>query len=231
MGNRPSFRWQCLMGAKRGVQRGFGWLVSDGLLLRVLEWLPRPHSFRPITPKPTMWANLKDGDLIDYDMGCWWATLVRQIFLDCDSELILNIPLCNSWQSDKLIWHYYPKAFLLYDLHTICLPRIPWLMLDLHRSRTSLFNWRVIWSCNVPSHIRLFDWRTAIGALLSGRVIARHVSSFSMTCGIRGYVEETNVYATLECPLAAQVWQGCHFDTSLWDGHFCTLANCLEKVN
>ncbi|KAJ8423722.1 hypothetical protein Cgig2_010287 [Carnegiea gigantea] len=54
---------------------------------------------------------LKYGDsntqcnLIDYTAACWRESLVRQIFLDCNSELILKIPLCSSWPPDKLTWH------------------------------------------------------------------------------------------------------------------------------
>ncbi|KAJ8430220.1 hypothetical protein Cgig2_009398 [Carnegiea gigantea] len=49
-------------------------------------------------------------DLIDFANGCWNEPLINSIFLPCDTELILKIPLCETWPLDKLIWHYNSSA-------------------------------------------------------------------------------------------------------------------------
>ncbi|KAJ8450340.1 hypothetical protein Cgig2_004797 [Carnegiea gigantea] len=137
-----------------------------------------------------MWANLKVGDLIDYEQGCWRQELVQQIFLNCDAELILNIPFCWATSThDNSLWH-------------------------------------AIWRCTVHPHIHPFEWRAAAGILPSADAVAKRVPGFSMTCSICGHVEEMDTHAILHCPLA----QECDFDAALWDGHFRTLADCLENA-
>ena len=44
--------------------------------------------------------------VVDYAIGSWNESLVREIFLPCDVEAILSIPLCSSWPADKLIRHF-----------------------------------------------------------------------------------------------------------------------------
>ncbi|KAJ8425826.1 hypothetical protein Cgig2_015901 [Carnegiea gigantea] len=36
----------------------------------------------------------------------WYEMLVRQTFLPCDADIIMDIRFCNTWPRDKLIWHY-----------------------------------------------------------------------------------------------------------------------------
>lgn len=60
------------------------------------KWIPRPSTFRIISPCPTNLLNMKGRDLIDPDNGCWREALVKEVFLGCDSEVILKRPLCTS---------------------------------------------------------------------------------------------------------------------------------------
>ncbi|KAJ8441607.1 LOW QUALITY PROTEIN: hypothetical protein Cgig2_023760 [Carnegiea gigantea] len=98
-------------------------LMGDGHSLNIWNdrWLPRPWTFKPMAVRSTPFENHKVSDLIDYANGCWRKSLVRCIFILCDIELILNLPLCESWPSDKIIWHYnsvcgHPEEM---DTHTV----------------------------------------------------------------------------------------------------------------
>ncbi|KAJ8429305.1 hypothetical protein Cgig2_027674 [Carnegiea gigantea] len=118
LGIHPSFTWRSLMDARQVVLCGSRWLVGDGSLLNVWDdrWLSRPLSFKPVTPKPIEWSNIKVSDLIDRDSASWKTELVRQIFLECDIELILSIPLCDSWPTNNLIRHHHPQD--LFSIHS-----------------------------------------------------------------------------------------------------------------
>ncbi|KAJ8450416.1 hypothetical protein Cgig2_002101 [Carnegiea gigantea] len=186
---------------------------GDGHTLNIWDdrWLPRPTSFRPITPKTDAWADLKVSDLIDHTTACWRESLIHQIFLDCDSELIPQIPLCNSWPPDKLTWHYHPQGFF-YVRSTYHM-----LIADSQASTgsSSLRDhsfWRAIWNCSIPPHIKLFAWRAATGILPSALAISRRIPNFSMSYRICGHVEESDIHALLECPIASQIWQDSDFD-------------------
>ncbi|KAJ8451710.1 LOW QUALITY PROTEIN: hypothetical protein Cgig2_018344 [Carnegiea gigantea] len=147
------------------------------------------------------WANLKVCNLIDHDSGCWRTELVHQIFLNCDAELFLSISLCNSWPSDKLIWHYHSQGIFTvrsayHMLASECQGSTGFASVQGH----SL--WRAIWCCNVPPRIRLFGWRAATRSLPSADAVARRIPSFAMNYSICGH-----------------------------DSRFHSLANCLENGN
>ncbi|KAJ8420194.1 hypothetical protein Cgig2_023774 [Carnegiea gigantea] len=40
------------------------------------------------------------------ESGRWHVEFIRNIFLPCDAEVILDLPLSDSWPGDKLIWHF-----------------------------------------------------------------------------------------------------------------------------
>ncbi|KAJ8421953.1 hypothetical protein Cgig2_004412 [Carnegiea gigantea] len=136
---------------------------------------------------------------------------MRQIFLACDADLILSIPLYDTWPADKLIWHYHPQA--LFSVRPA------------HHSLISNALARL-----GPPCMRLLRWRVATSVLPCTTAIAKRVSSFSMSCSICSHIGETDTHAVLECPLASQVWQGCGIDSSLWASAFHTLADCLDNA-
>ncbi|KAJ8429173.1 LOW QUALITY PROTEIN: hypothetical protein Cgig2_010123 [Carnegiea gigantea] len=126
--------------------------------------IPRLTTFKPIIPPNPLYAQYKVIDLIDYVNGRWHESLVNHIFLPYDAELILNIPLCDSWPSDKLIWHYHPHGtFTIHSLYHM-------LIADVFSNATlpsshTIELWHSIWSYNIPPQIRLFGWWACPGIL------------------------------------------------------------------
>jgi len=211
--------------------RGSRWLLGDGRSLNIWEdrWLPRPRTFKPVTPRNERYANWRVGDLIDHDNVTWRESLVRDIFLPYDAECILSIPLCGSWPADNLIWHY--------STHGLFSVRSAYHMLveDCHASLAStstngLNIWKVLWKCDVPPRIRLFGWRVCAGILPTSANIARRVLGSSMSCSVCGHAEESDVHAIFECPLAVQIWDGCGLDGKLWATRYRSLRDCLEQT-
>lgn len=203
LGIRPSFTWRCLYGARNVVTRVSRWLVGNGLSLSVWDdrWLPRPSSFKPATPRSTTYENYKVSNLIDHDNNCWRESLINNIFLPCDAESIMNIPLCSSWPTDILIWHCNSRGiFTIRSAHDM-------LVNDTQSSGGSSSSqdkhlWHSIWGCNVPPQINLFGWRACISTLPTAYNILTRVSSFSMTCSICTHCEDRAMHTILECPLA-----------------------------
>ncbi|PON95570.1 hypothetical protein TorRG33x02_087160 [Trema orientale] len=70
-----------LLGCGRGVsgveallEKAIHWRIGNG-------WLPRPFSFKPISPAPTACP-----------LGIWNEHVIEQLFLPMDKELIYSIP-------------------------------------------------------------------------------------------------------------------------------------------
>ncbi|KAJ8449926.1 hypothetical protein Cgig2_029288 [Carnegiea gigantea] len=205
LGPRPSFTWRCLMGARQVVLRGSCWLVGNGQRPNIWDdrWLPRPHSFKPITLKTELWAHLKFGDLIDRGSTSWHADLVHQIFLPYDVDLSLSIPLRDFWPNDKLVWLYHSQGHFTVRTayHVLHLEALTNTGSSSTRDNSL---WRAIWRCKIPPRIKLFGWRAASGVLPSAIAIARRMPNFSMQYSICGYPEESKTHDVLSCPLATQ---------------------------
>ncbi|KAJ8445873.1 LOW QUALITY PROTEIN: hypothetical protein Cgig2_000185 [Carnegiea gigantea] len=205
------------------------WLIGDGISLNVWEdrWLPRPFLFKPVTPRPESAAIAQVSDLIDRANGCWHETLVRQTFLPCDADIILDVSLCDTWPRDRLIWHY--------NSHGIFIVRSAYHLLlgDAHlNGGGSSFNckelWKAIWGCSIPPRIKLFGWRACKGILHSALNISMRLPNFSMACSVCSHPEESDVHVILECPLANSIWEGVCFDMDLTATSFRTLLDCID---
>ncbi|KAL0338469.1 UNVERIFIED_CONTAM: putative mitochondrial protein [Sesamum angustifolium] len=96
-GWRPSFTWRSLMAAQSLFRAGCRWRVGSRSSIRVWNdpWLPRPISFKPITPPPPSSMNLRVLDFIDSSLGDSDRAKIDEMFWPEDKEVILGIPLVN----------------------------------------------------------------------------------------------------------------------------------------
>ncbi|PON33883.1 hypothetical protein TorRG33x02_354290, partial [Trema orientale] len=94
---------------------GICWRVEDGCSIRVFDdpWLPRPHTFKPITPKNNHDMNWYVRDLITNDEMVWNDRIIDDVFLDMDKDVIFQIPLSIHRQWDTMIWHFDKKGIYI----------------------------------------------------------------------------------------------------------------------
>ncbi|KAJ8434562.1 LOW QUALITY PROTEIN: hypothetical protein Cgig2_014393 [Carnegiea gigantea] len=80
------------------------------------------------------------------------VVMINGIFLLCDAELIIKTPLCESWPSNKLIWHYSTNG-----IFTVCLAYYMLIDDKLNKAASpflrNIKHWRAIWSSNIPPYI------------------------------------------------------------------------------
>ena len=70
------------------------------------RWLPQPITFKVASPNLFFCEDLPVVELIDKPKGRWRKELLEALFLPGDVELIMQIPLSESWPNDDLVWHY-----------------------------------------------------------------------------------------------------------------------------
>ena len=196
------------------VAEGSQWRIGDGFSLNIWEarWLPRPMSFKVITPFNPHFALLRVGDLINKDTAEWNLEMLHKVFLPIDVEVIKDIPLSNAWPPNRVIWHGSPNGELTVKLayhfiRQMCAQNAPsGSTYDLEK------HWQALWEMDVPPRIRLFAWRVCVGALPSAYRLGSRIPSFSMCCSMCGASMETDVHALVDCPLASLIWKGSRFD-------------------
>ncbi|KAL0303974.1 UNVERIFIED_CONTAM: hypothetical protein Sradi_6265500 [Sesamum radiatum] len=115
LGFRPSFTWRSISSALPLFRAGCRWRVGSGSSICLLEdtWLPRPVSFKPITPAPAIGGTRLVAELIDPESRDWDLAKIENLFWPIDKDIILTCALeeetsCSNHGVErdwwKLIW-------------------------------------------------------------------------------------------------------------------------------
>ena len=145
------------------MNSGYRWQVGDGKSIDIWidRWLPRPSTFRVLTPPAQLPANTRVESLIDQENGDWNLDLIHQTFLQDDATSILSIPLSRHKPQDRMIWAYTPKGrFTVNSTYkvAISITQTSRLAKTFHDSEQSQF-WCKLWDLHVPNNTKLFAWR------------------------------------------------------------------------
>ena len=94
------------------MQSGYRLQVGDGKSIRVWtdRWLPRPSTFRVLTPLTLLPVNTIVDSLMEQESGEWNLNLINQVFFHEDATSILSIPLSHHKPKDRMIWAFTPKG-------------------------------------------------------------------------------------------------------------------------
>ncbi|KAL0344526.1 UNVERIFIED_CONTAM: putative mitochondrial protein [Sesamum radiatum] len=208
LGTRPSFTWRSVMAAQSLFRKGCRWRVGTGEHIRAWDdpWLPRPRSFKPITPAPVVPANLFVADLVTPDGLDWDVVRVRELFWPEDSEVILGLPLSRTREPDLLVWHYSKNGrfSVRSAYHLACL-------LDDRPGSSSLGEhesswWRKVWQSKIPNKIKVFVWRACLNALPTSANLHRRIQGFQAGCPLCCAEKEDVMHVLALCPFARQAW-------------------------
>ncbi|KAL0411938.1 UNVERIFIED_CONTAM: hypothetical protein Slati_3783500 [Sesamum latifolium] len=208
----PRFAWRSILAAQYLFRAGCRWRVGSGASISVWTdpWIPRPHSFRPITPVPPAWAHLRVADLIDPVCCDWQVDLVKTIFWPDDSASILAIPLSRIGDADRLIWHYSKSGVFSVRsaYHLACaLEEKP---CTSSRSTEEASWWRRLWQAKIPSKVKLFEWRACLDALPTGIRLSSRIPGFVSVCPFCFDDREDLLHLLAHCSFA-NPW---HFSSS-----------------
>ncbi|KAL0311642.1 UNVERIFIED_CONTAM: hypothetical protein Scaly_2921700 [Sesamum calycinum] len=196
------------MAAQDLFRAGCRWRVGTGLSIRVWSdpWLPRPRSFKPITPAPASMEYMRVSDFIDPHSHEWDMTKIRQFLRPIDSDLILGIPLSQTGEQDVLIWHYSRNGVFSVRsaYHLAC-------SLDDRPCSSSLRHneqvwWRKLWQMKLPCKVQVFIWRACLNALPTGMNLSKRLQGFVAVCPFCQSSEEDVSHTLVLCPFARQVW-------------------------
>ncbi|XP_023879645.1 uncharacterized mitochondrial protein AtMg00310-like [Quercus suber] len=83
LNKRPSFAWQSIMAAKSVVEDGIRWSIKNGDKVKIWndKWIPKPETYKIMTPINPKMYNEKLSVLIDKGRAVWKSELVNSIFL------------------------------------------------------------------------------------------------------------------------------------------------------
>jgi hypothetical protein len=160
--------WQGVQHGLELLKKGILWRVGSGEKIRIWRdpWLPRPYSFRPLSPRGD--CRLRRVSALLDGHGAWNMELLQRHFIQADIEVILQIKLHPRRVDDVLAW-----APAMNGLFTV--KSAYWLGMDeLHRPSQGATSrapngrraiWKTLWGCPAPPKVRVFAWKLATNSL------------------------------------------------------------------
>jgi len=105
LGHNPSFVWQSIFSAKVVVRQGARWKIGSGYNIPIVSepWIGVGSSITSVDPDMLALQPYTVGHLINRDERIWNEPLIRQIFANETTQNILNTPLHQQVQRDKLV--------------------------------------------------------------------------------------------------------------------------------
>ena len=101
-----------MLATREVLDRGKRWSIGNGQKVRTWadRWLPTPHSFKVISPKPQVFEGEMVESLLNQYEGGWDKNLVRSVFIPHEAETILSILISLSLPEDALTWAWTPNG-------------------------------------------------------------------------------------------------------------------------
>ncbi|KAL0413622.1 UNVERIFIED_CONTAM: hypothetical protein Sradi_1563900 [Sesamum radiatum] len=190
------------------VKSSFRWRISSGAAVRVWmdPWLPRPHTFLPITPRNTLAADVTVQTLINPTTNVWDTETIDAVFWPMDRDLILKIPLSKLGCDDLPVWHF-SKDGRFSVKSAYCVARD----IEEQRAPNTSFNsskpkWGFLWSSPVPNKIKVFAWKLCKNAIPTSVNLAIRIQGTHFCCPLCQCSREDSDHAMITCPFARQVW-------------------------
>lgn len=207
-----SYTWRSILRGTELVKKGMIWRVGDGVGLNIWSdpWLPRDAARRPITPRgATLLTEVSE--LIDPASGTWDVQLVKDVFWEEDSEVILALPV-HGGRANTLAWHF--------DKHGIFTVKSAYKVsrqdMLTNRSRnggqsSSTNNgngvWKDLWKLKCPNKIKHFLWRLTHNSQPLRCNLSRRGMLIDTRCPVCGQMSEDGGHLVFKCKLAKQIWR------------------------
>lgn len=166
------------------------------------SWIPRPPSFLPITQGVD--DEMKVAEIIQQS-GKWNSELIKQFYLNPDSQLILTIPLSPFNHSNFWLWHYNKNV--IYPVKNGYNLAIKMGSFDPSSSSDVISAWwKAFWTIKIPRKILFFARRGYHEILTTTKGSHRiNVSTYS-SCPVCGFGKDSNGHAIFWCPFSQNVW-------------------------
>jgi len=159
LGGSTSYAWKSILGARSVILNGLIWRVGNERNIKIWgdKWLPNPSTFAIQTPCIILFVDATVSNLIDPDTKSWNTSLIYDIFMEEEAQLICNIPLSPLQSPDKMIWrctkndHFSVRSAYYMEKDIQVSQRGGCSNIDIGAEI-----WKVIWGLNVPNATKTF---------------------------------------------------------------------------
>lgn len=191
-------------------ESGMIWMIGNGASINVWKdrWIPRPTSFKVIANIKGCDSNLRVLDLINWSDGRWKHSLLDEILLSCDAELVKQIRLVGPGTQDDYYWYYTKNGvFSVKSASHLLMEEQETYEGGVGQSAasTQATMWKRLWKLQMIPKVKEFAWRAGREVLpCKANLLRRRITEDNL-CSLCGK-EETGFHVPFECWPAKQTW-------------------------
>ncbi|GJM95149.1 hypothetical protein PR202_ga11856 [Eleusine coracana subsp. coracana] len=148
---KASFTWRAIMAGREALKLGMVKRIGDGETTKIWKdrWILNHFSGKPITPEEGQ-TVIRVSELMDAH-GNWDDMMLRQHFIDIDTDAILHTPTRGAHQD---VWAWELEKHGMYSVKSA------YKLLDARRHQTATMTdagpsnsdtWKQIWKLEVPA--------------------------------------------------------------------------------
>lgn len=201
-----SHGWKSVLIGRDLLKKQLGWMVGTGESINVWEdaWLSHSEQMRPFGPVPEGMQSLKVSDLIHQETSEWNIEQIERC-LPFHKEQILKIKPSTLRIEDTLVWMKNPTGE--YTTRSGYLTVSQEKTANLPQNPASAVDWfPSVWNIKTSEKIKVFLWKSLLGALPVGEQFAVRNIPVSALCTRCKAVESVH-HLLFQCPFADKVWK------------------------
>lgn len=158
------------------------------------------------------------------------SSLVKDIFWENESKIILDIPLGMNRREDKIIW-----AFTKHGKFTM--KSAYYAVLGLKRDNQGLASccvnrpWANFWELSIPENVKNFLWRLHTNNSLptKSNLFARRITT-NLSCPTCQSEEENEIHLVWNCSAANDVWLASELPMQKWPRFLGSLTQLWDRL-
>jgi ribonuclease HI len=202
IGHNPSYAWRGIWKARQILIHGCRWSIGNGNNINIMgePWLRDKEQAWIPSPQERGVYNLKVVDLMHPDLKSWDHEKIQAIFSDHIAKCIIDIPLFNLIEEDKLIWvdstHGQYSVRSGYNLMMNISGRF--------KDQANNEDWNGLWKIRAPPKAKHLLWRMCKDCLPTRSRLQSRCVPCPLSCPLCDNDLEDDWHVVFDCEYSIQ---------------------------
>ncbi|PNX79261.1 ribonuclease H [Trifolium pratense] len=230
IGHNPSYAWRGIWKAREILMNGCRWSIGSGTSIKIMSepWLRGQGSVWLPSPQIQGVHNFTTNDLMLPNMKVWDKEKIESIFPMHIANCILETPLLDIIENDKLIWAD--------DMHGQYSVKSGYKLLLTGTGKVDVGSqqkdWSSLWSILAPPKAKHLLWRIVKGCLPTRMRLQERRVPCSLLCPLCNQHNEDDWHVFFGCATSHQARQAAGLEQIITPRlqQFCSVADMIFSI-
>jgi hypothetical protein len=155
------------------------------------------------SPEGVLARNAKVCELLNTNTNWWNTSLISDIFMAEEAELICGMAVSPRTGEDRLVWRCTKNGeFTVRSAYHLAKDKFEVDKGSCSNRDSNRLLWKAIWQIEVPRATKIFIWKVCSGILPTKEKLHKRKITSDLLCPICNLVIENTVHALWSCPFA-----------------------------